>query len=140
MMKALTMGMNAFNETGRYTYATIEYAGLLSFSMLKRGGSVVTGGVRKVTRPTAAVICWPYEFIKDKTGSVFSKNRHRENIKSLTEKLARIEERLAKIEKYGVMAPSDGAEVARKKKALTDDKRFVLKGILEETKALKEME
>ncbi len=33
-----------------------------------------------------------------------------------------------------------GAALARKKKELRDDKRFVLKGILEETKALKDME
>ena len=139
-MKALTMGRNAFNETGKYTYATVEYAGLLSFSMLRRGGGVVTCGVRKVTRPTAAAICRPYDFIKDKTGSVFSNKKHRENIKSLTEKLARIEERLVKIEKYGVVPGSAGAEVARKRKGLSDDKRFVLKGILEETKALREKE
>ena len=139
-MKALTMGRNAFNETGRYTYATIEYAGLLSFSMLKKGSTVVTDGVRKVTRPTAAAICWPYDFVKDRTVSVFSKKRHRENIKSLTEKLAQIEVRLAKIEKYGVAAPPGGADAARKQKELREDKRFVLKGILEETKALKEIE
>ena len=137
-MNVLSLGWNTFYETGKYTYATVEYAGLLSFSMLKRGGVFVTAGVQKVTRPAATAICWPYDFIKDKTGSVFSKKGHKENLKSLTEKLARIEERLAKIEKYGVVAAP--VAVAAEKKKLSADKRFVLKGILEETKSLKEVE
>lgn len=160
-MKVLSSGFNTFNYTGKYTYATVEYAGLLSYSMVKRGGILVTCGVRKVTMPVAAAVCWPYDFIKKGTGSLFGgkkyeeritglteklalleegliKKEHEKRIESLTEKLALIEERLAKIEKYGVIAGPE-EHVLRKRKELTEDKRFVLKGILEETKALKDM-
>ena len=137
-MKVLSSGFDTFNYTGKYTYATVEYAGLLSYSMVKRGGSLATYGVRKVTMPVAAAVCWPYDFIKKGTGSLLGGKKYEKRITSLTEKLALIEERLAKIEKYGVIAgPEEPA--LRKRKQLAEDKRFVLKGILEETKALKDM-
>ena len=138
-MKVLSSGFNTFNYTGKYTFATVEYAGLLSYSIIRRGGILVTCGVRKVTMPVAAAVCWPYDFIKKGTGSLFGGKKYEERITSLTEKLALIEERLAKIEKYGVIAGPE-EHVLRKRKELTEDKRFVLKGILEETKALKDME
>lgn len=139
-MGIFSVGWNTVNETGKYTCATVEYAVLLSYSMIKTAGILVTGGVRKVTMPVAAAVCWPYDCIKDKTGSVFSKKGHKERIKGLTERLAQIEERLANIEKYGVIPASGEADALRKKKALTKDKRSVLKRIFEETKALKAME
>ena len=138
-MKILSLGLNTFHETGKYTCATFEYAGLLSYGMIKRGGILVAGGVEKITTPVAAAVCWPYDLIKDKTSSVFKK-RHKENIKGLMERLAQIEERLARIEKYGVIPASGEAAARKRKKELREDKKFVLKGILEETKALQEIE
>ena len=138
-MKILSLGLNTFHETGKVTCATFEYAGLLSYGMIKRGGVLVAGGVEKITTPVATVVSWPYDFIKDKTSSVFKK-RHKENIKGLLERLAQIEERLARIEKYGVIPASGEAAARKRKKELREDKKFVLKGILEETKALQELE
>ena len=137
-MKVLSSGFNTFNYTGKYTYATVEYAGLLSYSVVKKGGRVVTCGLRKVTVPVAAAICWPYDFIKGRAGSLFGEKRYEEKITSLTEKLALIEERLSKIEKFGLIATPE-EYVKRRREELREDKRFLLKGILEETKALKEL-
>ena len=139
-MKVLSAGWNTFHATGRYTCATVEYAGLFSYSMLVRSSSRIKDGVVKITTPVVSAVCWPYDFVKIKTSSIFSSKEHAERIKELTEQLAEIEKRLAQIEKYGAISTSDAAAVRKRKKELRDDKRFVLKGILEETKALKEEE
>ena len=136
-MKVLSVGWNTFHETGKYTCATVEYAGLLSYSMLKRSGIRVFDGVRKITSPVAATVCWPYNFIRDKTGSVFSSREHAEKIDGLTQQLATIEKRLARIEKHGVVRITEAQAARRRKKKLREDKKIVLKGILEETRALK---
>jgi len=136
-MNVLSAGWNTFHETGKYTCATFEYAGLLSYSMLKRSGNMVFVGVRKVTSPIAVTVCWPYQFIRDKTSSVFNSKEHAEKIDGLTQQLAEIEKRLARIEKNGVVRVSELSAVQKRKKKLREDKKFVLKGILEETRALK---
>ena len=135
-MKVLSVGWNTFNETGKYTYATVEYAGLVSYSVLKSGGTVVNDGIQKIISPVASAIYWPFVVIKDKTSVIFRSKEHEEKIKSLTEKLAEVEERLAKIEKYGLISVSDAVAVKKGKK-LAEDKRLVLKEILEETISLK---
>lgn len=137
-MNVLSFGWSAFNETGKYTCATFEYAGILSYSIVKRGGMAVNKGIRKITTPVAGAISWPFEAVKDTTSAVFrGMGGHGETIKSLTEKLAKIEERLAEIEKYGVAAPIT-ADTRKRKKGLAEDKRSVLKEILAETMTLKE--
>jgi len=135
-MKVLSVGWNTFNETGKYTYATVEYAGLVSYSMLKSGGMVVKVNLGRITTPVKAAIHWPFAVIKDKTSAIFRSKEHGEKIKSLTEKLMEIEKRLAKIEKYGLISVSE-AVAMKKGKKLTEDKLLVLKEILEETISLK---
>ncbi len=136
-MKVLSSGFNTFNETGKYTLATVEYTGLFSYNILKRGGRAANTGIRKVTTPVASAVWWPFGFIKDRTYGIFRSKEHEEMIRGLTEKLAQVEERLAEIEKYGV---ATAGVAPRKQKAVSDDKKFFLKGILDETKSLKEME
>ena len=136
-MKVLSAGWNTFNETGKYTYATVEYAGLVSYSVLKSGGMLVNDGIQKIISPVASAICWPFAVMKDKTGVIFRSKEHEKKIKSLTEKLAEVEERLAKIEKYGLIPVSE-AVAMKKGRKLAEDKRLVLKEILEETISLKE--
>ncbi len=74
----------------------------------------------------AAAACRPYDFVKDRSTYLFSRKEREQRIDLLTRKVALIEERLAKIEKFGVVPGSD--------------KLFFLKQILEETKALRDME
>ncbi len=161
-MKVLASGFNSFNEVGKYTCATVEYTGLRSYSLLKRGGTLASSGLRKVTEPVEAAICWPYTFLKKRTVSLFKRKKYHKKIAIITEKIAQIEEsliktqheeklermtqrlllleeRLAKIEKYGIVAASQ-EQTMKRRKALREDKRMLLKGILEETKALKNLE
>ena len=138
-MKVLSVGWNTFQETGKYTCATAEYFSLFSYSLLKRSGRLVTHGVCKLTSPVAAVISRPFGLVKKKSLLSFRKKKRNHKIESLEKKLLDIEKRLAEIEKHGVV-PSTRAGYRKKAKELTEDRRLVLKEILEETKALKEIE
>ncbi len=136
-MKVLSVGWNAFNETGKYTYATVEYAGLVSYSVLKSGGMVVKVSIRKITMPVTAAICWPFAVIKDKTSVIFRSREHGEKIKSLEEKLMEIEKRLAFIERHRVV-PGLEAVPGKREKRLDEERRSVLQAILEANKLLRE--
>ena len=136
-MKVFSVGWNTFQETGKYTCATAEYFSLFSYSLLKRSGSLVTTGVCRITSPVAAFINRPIALVKKKSFISFRKKKHGEKIESLERKLLDIEERLAQIEKHGVI-PDAGAGYRKRVKSLTEDRRLVLKEILEETKSLKE--
>lgn len=138
-MKVLSVGWNTFQETGKYTCATAEYFSLFSYSLLKRSGSLVTLGVCRITSPVAAVISQPFSVIKKKSLLSFRKKKHSQKIESLERKLLDIEKRLAQIEKHGVV-PGAAAGYRKRAKELTEDRRLVLKEILEETKSLKESE
>lgn len=134
-MKVLSAGWNTFNETGKYTCATVEYAGLISYSMIKRGGMVVKVSLRKITVPVTAAICWPFAVVEDKAGVIFRSKEHGEKIKSLEEKFMEIEKRLAFIEEHGVVP---GLEPGKKEIRLDEDRRIVLQAILEANKLLRE--
>jgi hypothetical protein len=136
-MKVLSAGWNAFNETGKYTYATVEYAGLVSYSVLKSGGTVVNDGIQKIISPVASAICWPFAVIKDKTSVIFRSGEQQEKIKGLEEKLMEIEKRLAFIERHGVVSALEGAH-GKKEKRLDEERRGVLQAILEANKLLRE--
>jgi hypothetical protein len=136
-MKVLSAGWNTFSETGKYTYATVEYAGLVSYSMLKNGGMVVKVNLRKITMPVTAAIYWPFANIKDKAGVIFRSKKHEEKIRGLEEKLMEIERRLAFIERHGVVSALEGVPGKREKR-LDEERRGVLQAILEANKLLRE--
>jgi len=136
-MKVLSAGWNAFNETGKYTYATVEYAGLVSYSVLKSGGTVVNDGIQKIISPVASAMCWPFAVIKDKTSVIFRSREHGEKIKSVKEKLMEIEKRLAFIERHGVV-PGLERVPGKREKRLDEERRSVLQAILEANKRLRE--
>ena len=136
-MKVLSFGWNTFNETGKYTYATVEYAGLVSYSTLKKGGMVVKVSLRKITMPVTAAICWPFAVIKDKAGVIFRSKEHEEKIKGLGEKLMGIEERLAFIEEHGLV-PAARAVTLERKRELDVERRRLLRTIVDANILLRE--
>lgn len=135
-MRVLSTGWNTFHETGKYTCATVEYAGLFSYSVVRRGGLLVTGSLRTVARPVAKAVTWPIGFVWDKTTGVFTSKKEKEKIRGLEEKVVELEQRLVSLEKYGVV-PAAAASKQKKEKELDDDKRIVLQQILEATKAIR---
>ena len=134
MMKVLSTGWNTFHETGKYTCATVEYAGLFSYSIVKRGGSLATSGAWRVTRPVAKVVTRPFGFVWDKTSGIFTSNKEKEKIRVLEEKLMDLEQRLDALEKDGVVLAAAASQV---RKELDEDKRLVLQQILQETKSIR---
>lgn len=135
-MSVVSVSLNAYNETGRYAYATVEYTGRVSFSIVKRGGAVAYTGIRKVTDPVSAIVRRPFVLVKDKTSILFGMRAREERIKDLEIKLGGMEQRLATIEKHGIVAA--GEPILKKKKKVDEGKRLVLQGILEETRALQD--
>jgi hypothetical protein len=139
MMKVLSTGWTTFQETGKYTCATAEYAGLFSYSVVKRGGLLMTDSLRTVTRPVGKAVTWPFGFVWEKTTGVLTSRKQKARIRGLEEKIVELEQRLVHIEKHGVIL---AGEVYRPKKDkdLDDDKRIVLKQILQDTKTIRETE
>lgn len=131
-MKIVSHGLNKFGEAGKYGCATAEYTGLVSYSYLKRGGNVVA----KITSPVTSVVFRPFAYIRDRTSKVLGRVAlDPEVLRGLEEKIMRIEERLALIEKRGV-GPAE-RRVSRKKK-LDEGKREVLQMIVQENLLLRE--
>ena len=106
-MRYLSRGLGAIVEAGKYTCATVEYTGLVSYGALKFGGRVVAHSVRKVTTPVARGITLPLVGIKEVTHKIFGrKNYFDEKFKSVDEKLAHIEAKLVSIQNWGMVVRS----------------------------------
>ncbi|MBF0550620.1 MAG: hypothetical protein HQK60_08795 [Deltaproteobacteria bacterium] len=149
-MKIISDSWDSVSEAGRYTCATMEYAGLLSFNLVKRGGRATLGQLTRATRPVATTLVQPFVFIKEKAKRVVGRKGHHEerleqveerlNIdedrwESLEERLARVEERMSLLEKRGSV-PTKQLPVALKERKLDDRRRGVLRAIMESNKLL----
>jgi len=123
-----TSGLKAFGRAGKYTSATAEYTGLVSYSYLKRGGSAVA----KITRPVTSAISRPFVFVKDGAGKVFGKMAPDAKVlRRLEEKILQIEDRLSLIEKHGVVTAA--RPIPPEKEARLDaGRREILRAIVEE--------
>ncbi len=143
-------------EAGKYTRAAVEYSGLVSYSVVKKSCTASKRMFLRVARPTAWAVSRPFVVVKGQTAKVFRKLTPGkkalrdledrlikiENLGELGDlegKLVKIEDRLAYLEKHGVTRLSQTA-IPQKDKKLSEDKRFVLKEILQATKALKDAE
>ena len=112
-MNCLSRGLGAMVEAGKYTCATFEYTGLVSYSALKSGYRVVAHSFRRATTPVARVIASPFERMRKGTVKVSArKNYLDEKFESVEEKLAHIEAKLAVIENRGVVLRGDSAPAA----------------------------
>jgi hypothetical protein len=123
-----TSGLKAFNEAGKYSCATVEYAGLVSYSCLKRGGSAVA----KITSPVTSAVSRPFAYIRYRASKVLGKVAlDPEVLKGLEEKIREIERRLASIEKHGLVTAARPIPL-EKETRLDSEKRNILRAIVEE--------
>jgi hypothetical protein len=100
----LSRGLEAIVEAGKYTCATVEYTGLVSYGALKFGGRVVAHSFRIVTRPVARSIILPFVEMKKVSHKIFRRREYfDEKFESVEEKLAHIEAKLALIENQGMV-------------------------------------
>ncbi len=135
-MRCLSRGLGAIVEAGKYTCATVEYTGFISYRALKFGGRIVTHSFRTVTTPVAKGIALPFEGIKKITCKVFGRRKYfDEKFESVEEKLAHIEAKLASIENRGIVVRSTSVpkEVPHK---LDLGRQALLRQIVEANKSL----
>ena len=99
--------MKMITKTSDYSVAAFEYAGMVSYSYMKRGALALKFGIIKIGQPVKKVASVPLDYCTqqmDKLGKVFKrKNEIEERLIAIDDKLERIIRRLADIEKSGVV-------------------------------------
>ena len=140
-MKVLSCSLQMIQEAGRYTCATAEYTGLLSYGMLKQGGRVIRCSVLKVTAPVGRGLMKPFVSLKgmkpweglrrigrSRTGErAYLESR----FNSMEEKLHRIEEKLAWIERYGTPVGTRTVVTGYPSREIDQAKHALLRQIVE---------
>jgi hypothetical protein len=135
-MKFLSRGLKGIQEAGQYAYATVEYASLASFSMLKVGGRVAAGSVVKVAHPVGQGLAWSFGEIRNLTRKLFpSRDCLDEKLRDVEAMLALIEAKLAILEqRREVLRETAGLTEASRQ--IDPSKQALLRQIVEANKAL----
>ena len=129
---------DTFHEAIKRSHATIEYMGLVSWSIISRSSTAIIDGVQKITETVTRNACKPFEDITHVTRTIFGKKAYvDEKIKSIEETIKKLEERLAFLEKYGVRISEK--DYQEKKKELDKERKEILSLIVEENKRLREL-
>ena len=125
----LSSGVNIINETGKYTYATVEYTGLVTFSLIKKGGNAIGRPIMKIAAPLGNI---NFRKILPVTNTPISDIAE---IRNLEVKVALMEERLSMLERIGISAPGIAASV---KKSVDKKRLDILREIVNDNKLLRE--
>lgn len=127
--------MKMITKTSDYSIAAFEYAGMVSFSYMKRSGLALKFGIIKIGQPVKRVASVPLDYCTqqmDKLGKVFKrKNEIEERLIAIDDKLERIIRRLADIEKSGVVV-AEKQKPAKEKKQINEGNRMFFKAIADE--------
>jgi|GEM_PF-1243982 len=127
---------DTFHEAVKGANATLDYIGLVSWSIISRGSTAIIDGVQKITETVTRNVCKPFEDITHVTRATFGKKAYvDEKIKGIEETIKRLEERLAFLEKHGVRIPEK--DYQEKKKELDKERKDLLSLIVEENKRLR---
>ncbi|MBF0506193.1 MAG: hypothetical protein HQL09_05105 [Nitrospirae bacterium] len=148
----VTGGAVDLDEVLGYSCASVEYAGLVLFSYIRRGGVIVLDPVERIASPVwskAGAIYgrtarrlrdglkkvigrgWDAVKIQERLDTIDKRLSDIEGSLATNDALDRIEKRLAYLEKYGIMASKEGGLQVKGKK-LTDDRLMMLKTIVKE--------
>ncbi len=127
--------MKMITKTSDYSIAAFEYAGMVSFSYMKRSGLALKFGIIKIGQPVKRVASVPFDYCTqqmDKLGKVFKrKNEIEERLIAIDDKLERIIRRLADIEKSGVVVAVK-QKPAKEKKQISEGNKMFFKAIADE--------
>ncbi|MBW1794568.1 MAG: hypothetical protein JRF30_03290 [Deltaproteobacteria bacterium] len=136
-MKTKSGRSDTFSEARKYGHATVEYIGLVSWSIVERSGVAIRDSTLKIAMPVARNVFEPFVSIKSKTETLFEKKKYvSKKIKSIEEKMSQIEERLALLEKYGVRLPEKA--IRPEKREIDKETKALLRQIVEANKLLRE--
>jgi len=134
----VSSGVDAMREGGRWTYATVEYLGLVSYHLLKKGGKTFSASVVRMSRVMGNGVGKSFVYIKGTWPTYAERRRDTEGkFRSLQEKILMLEERLALLEVRGIR-PSEKGLYGAKRKELEEGKRALLHQIMEANKRLLE--
>lgn len=126
-----------FHKAVKYTHSTVDYAGLVTWSIITRCSNAVKSSTLKVVRPVARNATEPFMDMKIKKRKLFGKKVDvDERIKEIKETILQLEERLAFLEKHGVRIFKEG-DFHKKKKELDEERKGLLNLIVEENKRLR---
>ncbi len=126
-----------------YSYASLEYTGLVLFSYIRRGGMIVLDPLERIALPVWSKVRTMFgrkvkglsdgEMAKigERLDVIDKRLLHLEGSLATKEILDRIEKRLAYLEKHGILATKEGGLQVKGKK-LTEDKLLLLKTIVRE--------
>jgi hypothetical protein len=133
-------------EAGKYTCATAEYTGLVSFGMLKHGGRLIKYSVLKVTTPLGRGLMKPFVSLK-RIKPLGGSRRARGNtaterayfdsrFDSVEAQLERIEEKLAWLERHGLPSRTRAVVVQSPPRQVDQARHALLRQIVEANIAL----
>jgi len=138
-MKTESGRSDAFSEARKYAHATVDYTGLVFWSIIEKSSAAIKGSTLGMVMPVARNVCKPFASIKGKMTSIFGDKAYvDENIGQIVEKIRTLEERLAFLEKHGVRLV-ERPDFAKKKKELDEERKELLNLIVQENKRLREM-
>ncbi|MBF0328613.1 MAG: hypothetical protein HQL10_05610 [Nitrospirae bacterium] len=149
--KMMTGGEAVMEDVLDYSCASVEYAGLVMYSYVKRGGRFALDPLEKVAFPVCskvgAAYGWTLKGIQSGAGKISGLGRiawpggaskrldavekRLAEIDSLKELLAKIDERLDYIERHGIVASREGGLEVKGKK-LDESRLMVLRTIVAE--------
>ncbi len=129
-----------FHKAVKYTHSTVNYAGLITWSIITRCSNAVKSSTLKAVRPVARNATEPFMAMKNKKRKLFGTKIDEvdidERIKEIKETILQLEERLAFLEKHGVRIFEEG-DFHKKKKELDEERKGLLNLIVEENKRLR---
>ena len=129
---------DTFHEAIKRSHATLEYMGLVSWSIISRSSTAIIAGVQKITETLVHNAAEPFFALKYGIGKAFSEKTYvHDKIKGIEETIKRLEERLAFLEKYGVRVSEK--DYQEKKKELDKERKEILSLIVEENKRLRDL-
>lgn len=126
-----------FQKAVKYAHSTVDYAGLVTWSIITRCSSAVKSSTLKIVRPVTRNATESLMDMKIKKQKLFGKKVDvDERIKEIKETILQLEERLAFLEKHGVRI-FEGGDFHKKKKELDAERKGLLNLIVEENKRLR---
>ncbi|WP_173080307.1 hypothetical protein [Fundidesulfovibrio magnetotacticus] len=133
----------ALAQAGKLMLASVEYGGMVSASLVKRGGQATGDCVCRLFTPVANAATAPFRAIHNTVGRMFSSESKAQDSKTLheiVERLSRIEERLGRIEEQGVravVAPVRAEAPKPETKKLSKDRQAFLRALVNENLAIR---
>jgi hypothetical protein len=147
--EVLMSGADVVNETLKYSCATAEYTGLVSISYVRRGGGFFYDPLSKAAEPvcdlavnaykkTTDGISWIYDRASSGLGQMVKAiPLPGKRMRNIEERLLKIEEWMAYIEKHGLVMA--GVDAKGRTKKLSEEKEALLKTILLDNIELKDL-